>query len=125
MSQIRRERPLAPNARLLFGMLVFATALTVAAAPPDLLPPPDGDIPAHFNQPTAADDYLEREAMIPMRDGVRLYTVIVIPKNAHDAPIVLTRTPYNATERVRRAWSTRMLATLSEGDEELAAAGYI
>jgi len=31
--------------------------------------------------------------MIPMRDGVKLYTVIMLPKGAHDAPILLTRTP--------------------------------
>ncbi len=34
--------------------------------------------------------------MIPMRDGVKLFTVILIPKKAKDAPILLTRTPYNA-----------------------------
>ena len=34
--------------------------------------------------------------MIPMRDGVKLYTVIAIPKGAKNAPMVLTRTPYNA-----------------------------
>ena len=36
--------------------------------------------------------------MIPMRDGVKLHTVILVPKGAKDAPILLTRTPYNATE---------------------------
>ena len=39
--------------------------------------------------------------MIPMRDGVKLYTVIAIPKGARNAPIVLTRTPYNAAERMQ------------------------
>jgi len=36
--------------------------------------------------------------MIPMRDGVRLHTIILIPKGARDAPILLTRTPYSASE---------------------------
>ena len=36
--------------------------------------------------------------MIPMRDGVKLHTVILVPKGAKRAPILLTRTPYNATE---------------------------
>ncbi len=36
--------------------------------------------------------------MIPMRDGVKLHTVILIPKGAKDAPILLTRTPYDATK---------------------------
>jgi putative CocE/NonD family hydrolase len=34
--------------------------------------------------------------MIPMRDGVKLNTVILIPKNAKGLPIILERTPYNA-----------------------------
>ena len=42
-------------------------------------------------------DYVRREVMIPMRDGVKLHTVILVPKGAKAAPILLTRTPYNAT----------------------------
>jgi uncharacterized protein len=34
-----------------------------------------------------------------MRDGVKLFTSIVIPKGARSAPILLTRTPYKATAR--------------------------
>jgi uncharacterized protein len=34
--------------------------------------------------------------MIPMRDGVKLHTVILVPKGAKHAPILLTRTPYSA-----------------------------
>ena len=67
------------------------------------------DIPAHFTPPTdvAERDYIKREVMVPMRDGVKLYTVIVIPKNAVNAPIVLTRTPYNAAGRAKRSDSTK------------------
>ena len=44
------------------------------------------------------DDYIVREAMVPMRDGVRLYTLILTPKNAKGPlPILLERTPYDAT----------------------------
>ena len=44
------------------------------------------------------DDYTVREAMVPMRDGVRLYTVILTPKNAAGPlPVLLERTPYDAT----------------------------
>jgi predicted acyl esterase len=53
--------------------------------------------------------------MIPMRDGVKLYTVIVVPKGAAHAPMLLTRTPYNAAGRTERIRSTRMLATLPGG----------
>ena len=31
-----------------------------------------------------------------MRDGVKLHTVIVVPKGARGAPMLLTRTPYDA-----------------------------
>jgi uncharacterized protein len=37
--------------------------------------------------------------MIPMRDGVKLFTVIILAKGTHNAPILLTRTPYNAPAR--------------------------
>src|SRR5208282_1963002 len=60
-----------------------------------------------------------------MRDGVKLYTVIVIPKGARNAPIILTRTPYNAAGRAERIRSPHMLATLPEGDEVFVADGYI
>ena len=40
-------------------------------------------------------DYVRTEAMIPMRDGVRLYTQIDAPANASEKlPILLFRTPY-------------------------------
>ena len=41
------------------------------------------------------------EVMIPMRDGVRLFTVIVAPKNAGPSsplPILMDRTPYGARD---------------------------
>jgi putative CocE/NonD family hydrolase len=34
--------------------------------------------------------------MVPMRDGVKLHTVILVPNGAKNAPILLTRTPYSA-----------------------------
>ncbi|MGA2420658.1 MAG: CocE/NonD family hydrolase [Candidatus Acidiferrum sp.] len=52
--------------------------------------------------------------MIPMRDGVKLHTVILIPKGANRAPILLTRTPYNATELTSHAASSH-LASILEG----------
>jgi uncharacterized protein len=56
------------------------------------------ETPAKFEPKTDSFDYVRREVMIPMRDGVKLYTVILAPKNAKDAPILLTRTPYNAND---------------------------
>jgi predicted acyl esterase len=63
--------------------------------------------------------------MVPMRDGTKLYTVIVVPKGAKNAPILLTRTPYNAAKRTARNDSGSMLATLAQGDEVFVKDGYI
>ncbi len=98
------------------------------AAPPTASGPTGAaasDIPSKFTVPTAEFDYVKREEMIPMRDGVKLYTVIVIPKGAKDAPLLLTRTPYSAARRTSRNISTHMLAILPQGDDVFVGAGYI
>ena len=84
-----------------------------------------GEIPKSFSAPRTDFDYVKREVMVPMRDGIRLHTVIVIPDGAKDAPIMLTRTPYNASKRAARNESPHMLALLPLSDEVLVAAGYI
>ena len=84
-----------------------------------------GDVPAKFTPPNADQDYIKREVMIPMRDGVKLYTVIVYAKNLTNAPIVLTRTPYNAKGRAARADSALELSTLPLADEQFVKQGYI
>ncbi len=83
------------------------------------------DIPDKFVIPELNADYEKRVEMIPMRDGTRLYTVIVVPKGAKNAPIVLTRTPYNAKSRANRKDSPSMLSTLPLSDEIFVKDGYI
>jgi putative CocE/NonD family hydrolase len=83
------------------------------------------DIPATFTAPKDDYDYVKRVEMVPMRDGVKLYTVIVIPKSATHAPILLTRTPYNAAGRAARTESPHMLDELPQGDDVFVKAGYI
>jgi putative CocE/NonD family hydrolase len=102
------------------GLALLGWGLTSAQTPP--LKP---DVPATFTPPGGEWDYLKREVMIPMRDGVKLHTVIVIPKGAHGAPIILTRTPYEASKRAEQIASSHMLATLPMGDEVLVPEGYI
>jgi len=99
--------------------------LAVAAWPVAALPQQASDIPKAFTAPTTEYDYSKREVMIAMRDGVKLYTVIVIPKTARSAPIVLTRTPYNATKRAARNDSPHMLSELPLADEVFVNDGYI
>jgi uncharacterized protein len=88
-------------------------------------PPLTPDIPPRFVAPTDAYDYVKRDVMIAMRDGVKLHTVIVVPKGARNAPILLTRTPYNASARAQRNASPSIVATLPLFDELFAADGYI
>lgn len=55
------------------------------------------------------DDFLIREEMVPMRDGIGLYTIIISPKaNDGHLPILLNRTPYDATSLVRGRASSRL-----------------
>src|SRR3954447_1057659 len=113
------------NLKLACLALIAFSAAALAQQAPSLLPPPGGDIPAKFTPPIEVRDYVKREAMIPMRDGVKLYTVIVYAKGATNAPIVLTRTPYNAKERAKRMDSPNILSTLPLADELFVKAGYI
>ncbi|MGC1296959.1 MAG: CocE/NonD family hydrolase [Alloacidobacterium sp.] len=83
------------------------------------------DIPPKFTPPKTDYDYVKRVEMVPMRDGVKLYTVIVVPKGASHAPILLTRTPYNAAGRAERTESPHMLDELPQGDDVFVNAGYI
>ena len=83
------------------------------------------DIPAKFNATTPAADYERREVMIPMRDGVKLFTVIVVPKGASHAPILLTRTPYNAGKTTSRNPSQKITEILPIMDAEFVRDGYI
>ena len=44
------------------------------------------------------DNYTKKELYIPMRDGVKLFTSIYIPKDATEKhPILMTRTPYSCS----------------------------
>ena len=79
------------------GALLFAGfGYGQTGQPADKYPDFPSETPATLETPTAGFDYVRREVMIPMRDGVRLHTVILVPKGAKGAPILLTRTPYNA-----------------------------
>ena len=84
------------------------------------------DIPRTFRTRTAAFNHQRIEAMVPMRDGVKLFTIILIPDERDDPmPMVLTRTPYNAAVRTSRASSPDVAMVLTAADEELVRDGYI
>ncbi|OQW77743.1 MAG: glutaryl-7-ACA acylase [Proteobacteria bacterium ST_bin13] len=106
----------------MMAALAVAPAAAQQAAPPAFIA---NDVPANFTPPITANDYIRREAMVPMRDGTKLFTVILIPKGVSNAPIVLTRTPYNATARASRMDSPNLLSTLPLSDEPFVNNGYI
>jgi putative CocE/NonD family hydrolase len=66
------------------------------------------ETPAKLVPATSGFDYEKRDVMIPMRDGVKLHTVILLPKGAKNAPILLTRTPYSATGQTSHAASAHL-----------------
>src|SRR5258708_4421476 len=118
MKPIDRVRTLTLLAPVL-GVLLFAK-LAVAQAPPSstaaTLP---SETPAQFTPVTDSFDYTRREAMIPMRDGVKLHTVILVPKGAKNAPILLTRTPYDSTDLTTHAYSSHLGPSLHGYDNAL------
>ncbi|MDB5963259.1 MAG: glutaryl-7-ACA acylase [Massilia sp.] len=107
----------------LFTLSVLLAASAPAISQTAAMAPDIGT--AKFEASLPGADYTKQVVMIPMRDGVKLYTVIVTPKNAVKAPIMLTRTPYNAARRAARNVSPRMASMLPEGDDNFVAAGYI
>jgi uncharacterized protein len=86
------------------------------------------ETPAKFEPVTTSFDYVRREVMIPMRDGVKLHTVILVPKSTKSAPILLTRTPYDADALTTHAESSHLGSSLEGYDnatDVIVDGGYI
>lgn len=106
-------------------MPVLATTLAIAAVLLTLNPTPLARAQTNVGVGAKTDStmgttYMRSEAMVPVRDGVKLHVVILRPKGSETGPplpILLQRTPYGvggaSGEGVRR------------GKPELAASGYI
>jgi len=103
------------------GLALLACPLIAPAQTAPMTP----DIPAHAELPKTDYNYTKRVVMVPMRDGVKLYTVILIPKGAKNLPMVLTRTPYNAAGRAEREDSPYLRDTLPLGDDVFATGKFI
>src|SRR5260370_19803574 len=126
LNGLRQKRNIAGLLRATLLTALCVTTPSGRAAPQEPAhSAADNDIPKVFTAPTASQDYARREVMIPMRDGVKLHTVIVVPKGARSAPILLTRTPYNASKRTARNSSPSMMAILPQGDEVFVRSNYI
>src|SRR5690349_16660150 len=122
----RRTSFLIANVTVALFFVAGAAAQTASQqSAPATLP---SETPAQFKPATATWDYSRRDVMIPMRDGVRLHTVILVPKGAKNAPILLTRTPYSATGLTSHAASAHLGPILwgyDNATEVIVEGGYI
>jgi len=73
------------------------------------------EIPGSFRPVLDSFDFIKRDEQIPMRDGVTLHTVILIPKSGGKTPILLTRSPFNAAQMTDGKPSSRMGVVLHDG----------
>jgi putative CocE/NonD family hydrolase len=120
-----RQRLTRLLACALFALASVGTAAAQTSSRTGELP---SETPAKFTPTNEGFEYARREVMIPMRDGVRLHTVILVPKGAKNAPILLTRTPYNATELTSHAESSHLGPILQGYDnatDVIVEGGYI
>jgi putative CocE/NonD family hydrolase len=121
------------NKRQTLGLLlalfsVFVAGNAFAQTTEKKYPALPSETPDKFEPVADGFEYVKRDVMIPMRDGVRLHTVIIVPKAAKRAPILLTRTPYNASELTGHAQSIHLGPILSGYDnalEVIVEGGYI
>ena len=109
-------------------VLTSAALLSGPARAQSQYPNLPGETPAKFTPVTDSFDHIRRDLMIPMRDGVKLHTVILVPKGAKGAPILLTRTPYDATALTTHAESGHLGPILQGYDnatDVIVEGGYI
>ncbi len=108
------------------AMVAPATWAWGQAAP--MYPNYPSETPAAFQQPTTGMDFARRDVMIPMRDGVKLHTIILVPNGAKGAGMLMTRTPYNAMVLTTNTPSVHLATSLYGYDNAVDAiipGGYI
>ncbi len=114
-------------AKYLFSVLVLSIFITQAFGQAKY-PEFPSETPEKFKPVTETWDYVKRTEMIPMRDGVKLHTVIIVPKGTKGAPILLTRTPYDASALTSHSDSSHLGPILQGYDnvtDVIVEGGYI
>jgi putative CocE/NonD family hydrolase len=104
---------------------VLLAGTVFAQTPATLTAPMEPDMIARYDAVRPQADYVRREVMIPMRDGVKLFTVIVMRKGTSGGPMLLTRTPYDAGKGTMRNRSQKIEEILPIMDAEFVNDGYI
>src|SRR6266550_4327855 len=118
------KRSYARSLILLAAVLSFASTVVIAQTPPRVTPMTP-DVVEKYDQTLSSADYVRREVMVPMRDGVKLFTVVAMKKGVTKAPILLSRTPYNASSSTGRINSQRIVDILEVMDTEFVTDNYI
>ena len=108
MKMIGCVRPSALLAAVIGALSSGNASAQTAPPPPAQYPAYPSETPATLEPAAYGFDYVQRDVMIPMRDGVKLHTVVLVPRGARRAPILLTRTPYDATELTSHAHSSHL-----------------
>jgi len=109
---------------ILMSLLAMGAGRAAAQAAPPVTPMTP-DVVSSYDSVRPDADYIKRVIMIPMRDGVRLYTVIVMKKGVTQGPILLSRTPYDAKSAAQRTQSQSIIEILPAMDAEFVRDGYI
>src|SRR5579875_1515931 len=114
MPLMKRERETVTKfcVRPAIAAAVVGLAMVGAVAQKPQYPAYPSETPEHFQPTQNGMDYEKRVVMIPMRDGVKLHTVILVPKGAMHAGILMTRTPYSADALTMNAPSEHLGAAL-------------
>ncbi len=121
MNDLRVRPPLTPLWVFLVAVLTLPAMQRASAE----LTPMTPDAVASYDELRPEADYIKRVVMIAMRDGVRLYTVIVMKKGTSKGPILLSRTPYDAKGSTARTKSQSITEILPVMDSEFVNDGYI
>jgi putative CocE/NonD family hydrolase len=115
------------SSRAVLAAALVASAVISGRLPAQVVTLPS-ETPARLQPTNDGFDYVRRDAMIQMRDGVRLHTVVLVPKGTRGAPMLMTRTPYDANALTTHAQSAHLAPTLVGYDNAVDAiigGGYI
>jgi uncharacterized protein len=125
------------NLRTHASLSAWLVAVLMTLAPASAQTPPpqrpsqttlESETPQKFEPTNYGFEYERRVVMIPMRDGVKLHTVVLVPKGAKGAPMLLTRTPYDADSLTTHAQSSHLGPVLQGYDnavDVIVEGGYI
>ena len=108
---------------------LLASTVVLAADPSQpaaaRVTPMTPDIVEQYDPVLPSAEFVRRESMVPMRDGVELYTVVVMKKGTENAPVLLSRTPYDAHRATHRLPSQRIVDIVDAMDIEFVEDHYI